>query len=426
MGGLCALSLPSGARLAHAAWVYGDPGTLPGFWREFTAQEASYLFALPPTFGAWLSSVGQTIALFIDQLTPIGALFVVVLAGYGLAHRREARIALLMALPIGLFVLIWPHAVVTQAVLQPIIVYLIFAAALGSAQLLETTAETKRLSKPFPTWIRPALGVLAAGMVIGLIVWSFGYLRDLIGADAGVQEIALAERVPRDKGQTIFMLPWGMRYSAVAFSRYVTTQNADLTIVDHKANFAALVSAGRSLYTDRDTFYLFPAAWWAQQLGAVYLSSPADGVVRIASTPQPILVTASNNDPPTPIVDGIVRLDAELTCSANRITLQVVWAAQTQPTHDFSVFVHLIGSSSADPGPVLASADESAPVYGWYPTSHWQAGLQVEDTYALTRLPDAKAVQFGFYAQPTPGQFVNYGTMTLPLADAPTCGGSAN
>jgi hypothetical protein len=70
---------------------------------------------------------------------------------------------------------------------------------------------------------------------------------------------------------------------------------------------------------------------------------------------------------------------------------------------------------------LIAQADSSAPVYGWYPTSRWSANEVIYDNYVLPRLPEATAVSFGMYEQPTPGQFVNYGTQNLPLQGVPAC-----
>jgi hypothetical protein len=70
---------------------------------------------------------------------------------------------------------------------------------------------------------------------------------------------------------------------------------------------------------------------------------------------------------------------------------------------------------------MIAQADSSAPVYGWYPTSRWSAGEVIYDNYVLPRLPQATDVSLGMYEQPTPGKFQNYGTLKYPLASALSC-----
>lgn len=399
--------------LAHGIWVYGDPNTWPGFWREFTAQEANNLFAPSPTIEAWLSEARNTLQIYVDQLTPVGAALTLPLAIYAVRRRHEARIALLCALPLLAFVLIWPHAVVAQAVVEPVTLFVVFMALLAVADLLpyiEVSAVRH--------FIVPSVAVIGA---LGLLVWNWGYLSSIARADDGDREIALAQAVPRDNGQAVFMLPWGMRYSAVAFSHYVTGVNADLAIADHKADFPALLNSGHILYTDRDTFYTLPVAWWETSVGRIYLSSPLQDLVNIRHMPIQMLNTP---DSPEPVVDGIVSYGAALDCTAgSAITLHVTWGAQTAPDRDFSVFVHLIGRDSTD---VLATGDESAPVYGWYPTSHWSAGEVIPDAYTLHAFDGsgATAVQFGLYEQPTPGTYINYGVTTLPIPDKQRCVGN--
>jgi hypothetical protein len=96
--------------------------------------------------------------------------------------------------------------------------------------------------------------------------------------------------------------------------------------------------------------------------------------------------------------------------------LTIVWIAEQSPDIDLSVFVHLLNGDS-----VIAQADSSAPVYGWYPTSRWSPGEAVYDDYTLPYLPQSTAISVGMYTQPAPGQFQNYGTQTLPLTQVSSC-----
>jgi hypothetical protein len=317
---------------------------------------------------------------------------------------------LVCALPLLAFVLIWPHAVVAHAVIEPVVMFVVFMAALAAADCGKIWMRTPKMAS---LHIIPA--AIAVG-IAGLLAWNWDYLSGISYADEGDREIGLAQTIPRDNGQAVFMLPWGMRYSAVAFSHYVTGENADLAIADHKANFSALLGSGHTLYTDRDTFYTLPVSWWDAEIGHTYLSSPVLNVVNIRNQPE-----LNASDVPTIVTDGIVFYHAGVECPAGNtsdIVVHVTWGATTAPSrgHDFSVFVHLIGHDAT-----VATGDESAPVYGWYPTSRWTAGEVIPDTYRLNSPDRATAVQFGLYEQPTPGKFVNYGVTTLPLLDDPIC-----
>jgi len=413
IGFLPYLYLPLRA-LAHGVWVYGDPSTPIGFWREFTAVEANYLFTPPPDIGAWLAATRDTLAIILAQVTPIGLFIIAILAVWGVRHRYEARIAVLCALPLLIFVLIWPRAVVAQAVIQPIVGYLIIAAAIGLGKWLKTLKKRQLLIHRSI----PAIGLLGAA---GLFAWSFTDLSAISGATLGVQEIAIAARVPvaspASTAQPMFILPWGMRYSAVAFSHFVTGQTAELPIGDHNTNFSN--SDHFTYFTDKDSLYTLPPAWWRSKMGAVTFSSPAADLIEVQRAASP---TTQIGHPPPIFMDGLATPTGSLTCQTdaqgNRITLHVTWGVTQSPSKSYSVFVHLIG---ADPAKVLATADENVPVYGWYPTDQWLPNTLIADTYPLDRKPGAIAVQFGLYEQPQPGKFIDYGVTTLAIKDFPGC-----
>jgi len=294
-----------------------------------------------------------------------------------------------------------------------VVMFVVFAAVLGLSDLL---ARFKILTSP--RHYLYYLGITTAA-ALGLILWSFGTLRAIVTANEGDQEIALAQTVPRDNGNSVFMLPWGMRYSAVAFSHYVSGENADLPIADHKADFGTLLTDGHRMYTDKDTFYLFPLNWWNNQLGHVSLNAvaSAENVVQISNKPS-LLPVDNTVFTPIQITDKLQIDGLTLHCEADTVSLTLHWYAQSNPGDDYSVFVHLIGPSADK---VLATADESAPVYGWYPISRWSTGEHVTDRYTLPRITDGQAVQFGLYQQPTPGKFVNYGVTTIALNTIESC-----
>ena len=74
-----------------------------------------------------------------------------------------------------------------------------------------------------------------------------GRISTFIRQDINSKMIDLAKHVPREGGSAVMTLPWGPRYDAVAFSKYVSGENADLALVDHKANFGVLAAQGHTL-----------------------------------------------------------------------------------------------------------------------------------------------------------------------------------
>ncbi len=387
---------------AHGVWVYGDPSTLQGFWNEFMAVEANHLFQTPTSMEAWFADARDTLAILFSQVTPVGALigvaalFAYLIPGAKFSHQHAARIAALCGVGFVAFLLILHRVVMPQAVMVPVVMLLLFVIALMADHLL--TVQPR---------LRTALPVLTAVSSAALITLSFNTIYSITHDDSSLRMIALAKTVPRDG--SVFMLPWSTSYNAVAFSKYVTGENADLPIADHKANFKAIADQGHAIYTQRDTFYRFPLSWWDGQIGRSYLSSPLADLIRIRPTPDAALGRATQ----TPIAYGITLDDYRLSCDAQAINLAVTWSAAHRPEHDLSVFIHLMNQD----GQVLATGDVSAPIYGWYPTTRWSAGASVLDSYAVPHQQGESAVVFGMYEQTAPGKFTNYGETTVPLTD---------
>jgi len=436
VGFLPYLYLPARA-WAHGDWVYGDPGTLSGFWDQFTGKEASHLTHLPVDGQAWLNDIGDTFSILIAELTPIPALACAI--GLAVAttlsrFRREARIVF-WCIPGYLLFLFALHQVVKpQAVAMPIVIFLVLELAFALEEMrlphpltpspLGREGEIEKTAPHVDSPLhqsgegsgvrRNQVIVILIGLLLAALpaLTHFDYVYHLTRRDTGLNMIALASQTPRDGGKAIFMLPWGPRFHAVAFSRYVTGENADLPIVSHNADFGALAAQGSVIYTSKDTFYQFPLSWWDSRIGRAYLSSAADGLVAVRRAPLTEKPTAAAID----VAHGVVLHHVGICLSGTAIHLTISWGARQMPDADLSVFVHLLGGDR-----MIAQADSSAPVYGWYPTSRWSANEVVYDNYLLPRLPEATAVSFGMYEQPAPGQFVNYGTQNVPLQGVPAC-----
>jgi hypothetical protein len=400
--------LPARAQ-ARADWVYGDPSTLPGFWHEFTGAEAAFLMHLPIDGQAWLDDFTDTFRILATELTPLFAIAGGVALIWAMTRsrfRREARIAFVCTLGYFAFLFLFHRVVMPEAVAMPIVLVLVLALAFALDAIID------RIAVAYPLRPYVVVGVFAILVVLALVPAQSGFIYHLTHNDTGLAMIDLAKHVPREGGKAVMMLPWGPRYDAVAFSKFVTKENADLRLVTHKADFGALASQGDLIYTSKDTFYQFPLAWWDSQIGWAYLSSAADGLVVIRREP---LIQAGGR-PESVVAHGVVMRNTSLCVSGQDIHLTISWGAEQMPDADLSVFVHLLAGDT-----MIAQADSSAPVYGWYPTSRWAAGEVIYDNYVLPRSLGATDVSIGMYEQPTPGQFKNFGTLKLPLASALKC-----
>jgi hypothetical protein len=392
---------------AGAAWVYGDPSTPSGLWHEFIGAEAAFLMQVPSAQGM-INDAADTLRIIGEELTPGIALVALLLTvgallkGGALA-RRQVAVAFGCVVGPLTFLVIQHRVVMPEATAMPVIMALVFGAAMG--------VPVANADRPI---VRRLL-LLACGLAAAIqIIAHWGFVRALTTDSTGVQMIALASRVPRDGSRAVLMLPWGPSYTAVAYSKYVTGENADLTLATHKTDLAALVARGDQLYTARDVFYRFPLEWWDSQLGRAYLSSPAEGVVMLRSTP----LTAPPTESSIPVKYGVMMRNTSMCIEGDTIRLTVTWGATNTPAASLSTLVHLVGEGSRVP---LATADTSAPVYGWYPTTRWLPGEVVYDSYVLPLLNGATHIVVGMYEQQADGAFSNYGETGLPLTFAQPC-----
>jgi hypothetical protein len=385
---------------AEAEWVYAQTDNWRDFWFYFRGGEADYLITRPNTLAAWSANLRGTWAILIREMGNIGlmlALGCTLLACTLSPHRRAARWITLGALCFFGFAVAYHRAVLPEAVLMLALPALVINVAL----------TVDWLGQKNPRWGKAGL----AGMILwALLLYPYQreFIRHLTTDPTGLASIEAARTVPRrSQDQPIFMLAWGPRYFAASFSRLVTGENADLPMVDHRADFGRLSAEGYTFYTEPDTFYMFPPAWWTQRLGPIYLSSGGPNLVRIGTTPR--LVDLPPNQRQTEVIDGIWLVEARLDCTPETITLSLAWYAQQPPTRDWPVFVHL---TPADSQAVLAFGDSAAPVHGWRPTSTWQAGEVIQDHYVLPRVPQGDWVRWGMFEQQGE-QFINYGETTL-------------
>jgi hypothetical protein len=382
----------------NGSGVYGEPGTWRGFWIEFMGREADRLVTLPENAARWVDNIHDVWAILADEITLPGlliSLIGLIVAVTVSPYRRAAMVVTLSAAGPFLFAIAYHTAVLPQAILMPVVLALIFDLAL----LIDWLARV---------W-RPVMAFAAIGLVGwcgALILINHGWIHGLVTEPTGLETIERVTRIPRND-KPAFTMPWGPRYSAAAYSRLVTGENDDVLMVDHKGDYHRLLEDGYQLYTEPETFYTFPPDWWRERLGQLYLSSAAPEIVQMSITP-------GLADPDsTPIIYGIAQRRAVLSCDDTTIYLSIVWQADSRPTADPSIFVHLTGD---DPAPVLATADSRYPVYGFYPFSQWSPGEVVRDDFKLPRLPGGTQVRFGLYEQNQDGDFVNYGEMALPVA----------
>lgn len=90
--------------------------------------------------------------------------------------------------------------------------------------------------------------------------------------------------------------------------------------------------------------------------------------------------------------DGIDLLAHSASPGAGGVQVQLTWAATSRPSKSYTVFIHLLDAA----GKMVAQAD-SQPRGGDFPTSVWQAGDRIADSYSLQAPPGRYTVEAGMY-----------------------------
>lgn len=396
-----------------AAWVYGEPGTLAGLWDQFIGTEAGRFIGVPATLDGVIANVRLVTGTIITDVTIPGLLLGVIGLIVGVS-RRETRTAALTLLIIGVSAYSF-HALLYTDILSALILMVTFSLAFGwlfavDGLLRLVGEQPMRLN--IPRLLAGTAAVVAALVFVGVQVNTNAiFIHGLVNDPTGVQTIALAENAP--PGSTL-MIAWGARHFAVGFARDVLDLLPGVDLVDHKADYAAIL-AGETPYNARlvtpsYTFYRQPVDWWREQLhGEVYLSAAAPDLVEVAREPE--MLSPDLQPPSLPAAVPVLPVTHRVECLPGWLLIKVAWYAAEQPTSDKSVFVHLLD----DAGNVIAQDDHSAPVYGWRPLTTWNAGEIVRDVYRLPRLDRAAEVRYGLYHQLADGSFENVIDIDLPV-----------
>ena len=378
-----------------AAWVYGEPGTLPGLWDEFIGTEAARFIGPPSSWAGLLENIGMVNGvLFTDLMLPG-----VLLGGAGLAvgmrsagWRRAAITMTLSGAVAYLFHVVY-YTDILSALILPVTLSLVFGWLFGALALLNHTWSA---GQPL---VRGHRRLSLAGVVLIGVGWAavmggrnVPFIRALVTDPAG---LAVIEQVRTAPPGSVIMLPWGPLHFAVGYALDVTGDLNGITLIDHKTDYTAAADAGR-LITPAFVRHRYPLDWWTERIGSrVYPQAAGPGLVTIHTEPQLVA------DMPVPI--NALASQEKISCEPSHIQLQVMWLAPAAPARDLSVFVHLLDAD----GNRIAQDDRFAPVYGWRPVTTWTPGELILDWYTLPRLPSADRLRYGLYYQGFNGEFVN-------------------
>lgn len=373
---------------AGADWVYGQPGTLAGLWDEFIGREASRFIGPPGTFDALITNFELVTSTVIRDLTLPGVLLGI--AGLVMAirqpdQRRSGITFALMALVAYGFHVAW-----YSDVLSALILLVTVALAFGWLFLADWLLTVVRSDAKRVRLAQMGIISLTLAGALFLLAFNWPFIVTHTTDRTGLETIELLEAAPED---ATVMLAWGPRYFAATVGQLFLDRLDHIRLVDDKADFR---SVDQPLVTAEFTLFNQPLNWWRDRLGSdVYLYAAAPRLVTLATSPR------LAEDTPT----GITVAEAQVTCSAEEVILDVVWQTSERPEDDLSVYVHGLDAG----GQIIAQADQRAPVYGWRPLTDWLPGEQVRDIYPLTSPDDShlERIRYGMYRVLPEGGFEN-------------------
>jgi hypothetical protein len=401
-----------------ADWVFGSPGTWRGVWAMILDNRADRIVRWPVSPEQWLARAKVTLQIIADDmwwpllLVGLIGLLLVSLRGRGWRVALALTLAWVLSVPLTFF--IYGARVRDSQLAAKLPVVLM--AGLGLALIIAWLQQRSR-----PAGVLASVVLLAALSAWGWRVRPF--VLSVTRDDSAEPLIAKAERVapPPDGEPATLALPWGPDYWAVAYAQFCRGQLSGLGLVDHNADFRAIVERGDRLLVLDETLYIFPVPWWEDILGPLYLSSAAPDVIELSPTP-PVDIDAVPADIAFDLGNGVrIRSLSMDHHQEHRLFVSIYWEATELVEDDYCVAVHLVARDPPEGAQdVLAQADSPHPVSGWYPTSRWHIDEVVRDDYALNVPSETSpvAVRAAMYQRNQDGSFNNTAWLSYPYTPA--------
>jgi hypothetical protein len=401
-----------------ADWVFGSPGTWRGVWAMILDNRADRIVRWPVSPEQWLARAKVTLQIIADDmwwpLLLVGLIGLLLVSFRGRGWRVALALTLAWVLSVPLTFFIYGARVRDSQLAAKLPVVLM--AGLGLALIIAWLQQRSR-----PAGVLASVVLLAALSAWGWRVRPF--VLSVTRDDSAEPLIAKAERVapPPDGEPATLALPWGPDYWAVAYAQCCRGQLSGLGLVDHNADFRAIVERGDRLLVLDETLYIFPVPWWEDILGPLYLSSAAPDVIELSPTP-PVDIDAVPADIAFDLGNGVrIRSLSMDHHRENELFVSIYWEATELVEDDYRVAVHLVARDPpAGAQDVLAQADSPHPVSGWYPTSRWHIDEVVRDDYALNVPSETSpvAVRAAMYQRNQDGSFNNTAWLSYPYTPA--------
>jgi hypothetical protein len=212
------------------------------------------------------------------------------------------------------------------------------------------------------------------------------------------------------------MALWGQSFFNLSYAQRVEGRLGQRRLVDHRADFQALAAqADGRVYMSAEMPYLFSLDKWRRRLGTpLRLTSAGLGLLAVTAQPLP-----APPDQVYDIGDGVALAGWDVRQEPGGMDVVLDWVALIPVSADYSTFVYATDQADiAGPADLISQHDSSAPVYGWYPTSQWQAREVVREDHWIPLAGDRvpRTLFVGMYRN-VDGRFVTLGQVTLDASD---------
>jgi len=388
-----------------AAYQYMPVKTLSDLWYFVSQQEYQPHFRFAASVTEAVERMGHALGLWVGDLSVIGLAAGIVGLLVGIWRGAERRLFLALGLSV-LSMMVFPLWYVDP---DSMFIPLVMLLAIGAGMLVEWGIAYWR----YTAW---ATGALLMIVTVLLAPGNFQFVRSLTQNMTGQNLIDAAAAIPSPC--PAILSHWGWDLKAYQYGKIVTGQLACARIVTPNDDLRGILKGGTSLYAASHFFYQMSPDEFRQRVGSFYLNSAGPGIIEISKSVR--------NDLPAGLESRPTPMGAEITLASyhlkrdidGALVLTLFWRAQARPSGDYSVFVHVSDKDEiAGPADIIAQADSQTPVYGWYPTSQWQAGEVVREDYRI-HPPKGKSPRIlavGMYMRSATGTFENLGRVVIPV-----------
>jgi hypothetical protein len=388
-----------------AAYQYMPVKTLSDFLYFVSQKEYSPHFRLAASMAEATERLGHALELWLGDMSAIGFLGGIAGLIAGIWRSTEKRLYLALALA-ALSMMIFPLWYVDP---DSMFIPLVIVLSMGAGELVKQCVARWRAA----SW---ATGATLIGIMALLAPGNFKFVRSLTYDPTSQNLVDAAAAIPTPC--PMILSHWGWDLKAYQYGQIVTRQLTCARIVTLDDDLRGILKDGHSLYAASHFFYQMSQDEFRQRVGSFHLNSAGFGMLEISKRVR----TDAPSDlrgQPAPMGSEVTLLGYRVTRgAAGTLDVTLYWKAETKPSGDYAVFVKLSDKDTiTSPGDIIAQQDSAAPVYGWYPTSQWQAGEVVREDYHL-QLPankQARSLTTGTYTRSSDGTFQNLGQVVIPV-----------